>query len=378
MTAVYYALTYLTRTGQILGELPLAADPAWMQMINNPGSWTVQVPIGGTGISRDKFLEWAEQEWKISVAICYGTGSANDLIFQAGPIITWNAVSESPPIAQIGGPGMWGMLNRRGQILAGWNGASIGSGADTSYGPTSYQGVAVGIINNAVARDTLPIDVPAAISGTVTMPYFGYDFATSGQRLTELATTIAGGPDILFAPYFSGSSTIRHQALIGNPSFGNPSTPLYFDYPGNISSILPSRDASKMATTFYAKGNGMEYAAIFGAFTDSFLTAQGWPLLDYMDTSQSSVTSVPQLASIAQSDDALYGRSLETWVARVRMELNPVFGSYSPGVSANYDLTNLPFKRDGLYKQRIVGFQVAQGDPVGEVQHLLQATAGET
>jgi hypothetical protein len=378
----YYALTYLTRTGQVLGELPLAADPQWMQLINDPGSWTCQVPIGGTGISRDKFLEWSEQEWKISVAICYGTGSSTDNIFQAGPLVgsTPYNLTESPPIAQLGGVGMWGMLNRRGQFPSSWSGASVaqGQGADTTYGPTSYQGIAAGIIANVVAQDSLPIDVPAAITGTNTMSYFGFDFATAGQRLTELATTIAGGPDVLFDPYFASDNTIRHQAIIGNPSFGNPSAPLYFDFPGSISDVLPTRDASRMGVNFFVKGNSSEYATTFGSYADPTLNALGWPRLDFMDSAQSSVTSTAQLALIAQADDALYGRAVETWVARIRADANPPISSYNPGTFANYDITGHPMKRDGLYNQRIIGFQVAQDDPVGEVRHLLQPTTGET
>lgn len=379
MSAAYYALAYLTRTGLVLGEVPIAGAPTWTQMINDPGSWSLAVPVTGTGMPQAKFLEFADQEWKISVAICWGTGSTSDIIVQAGPWITTAPSSDTSVVATIGGTGFWGMLNHRLQVASTWPGLSVSGtgGADTTYGPTSYQGVAVGILNNAVALDTLPLDVPAAISGTVTMTYFGYDLTMSGQRLTELATTIATGPDILFKPYFSSSNTIRHQAIIGNPRITPGSTALYFDYPGAISSILPSRDASQMAGNYFVKGNGMEYATLWGSYVDPTLASQGWPRLDFVDNSQSSITDPNILNSIAQADDLLHGRSLETWAVRVRMDVAPTFGSYGPGVMANYNIQGYPFKRDGLYSMLLVGLQAQQGDPIGEVRHLLQATAGE-
>lgn len=384
MVSNYRALAYLTRTGAVLGELPLAFDPPWTQLINDAGSWTIWAEVamkpGDTGLSRDKLLEWIDQEWKISVAIVYGNGSPNDPVCQAGPLIasTLYNLSENPPIVQLGGRGLFGLFAKRYQVASGWNGASVaaGGGADTSY-TSSLQGIAVGILNNMIARDTLPVDVPAAITGSNVRNYFGYDFVSAGQRLQEL-TQVQNGPDILLQPYLTSSgSVVRHQALIGNPTLGNPTVPLYFDYPGTISSIVPTRDATNMASGFYAKGNGMEYATIWGWALDPTLTGQGWPLLEGFDSTHSDVIDSSTIFGWAQGDIALYGRSLETWVARCRMDANPKFGTYTPGVSANYTLRDHPMKRDGQYSQRIIGFQALQGDPVGEVRHLLQSQAGE-
>lgn len=376
----YYALAYLTTNGQVLNELPLAADPAWAQLINDPGTWTIQVPIGGTGIARDTLLEYTEQELKVSVAILWGTGSTADVVCQAGPITasTPFGQTEDPPIMQVGGQGIWAMLNRRNQIASTWPGVSLaaGGGADTSYGPTSTQGIAVAILQNAIARDPLPIDLPSSVGGTSTAAYFGYELVPAGQKLSEL-TQQTGGPDILLQPYLASSgSQIRHQALIGTPTLTS-SVPVYFDYPGNISQILPTRDATKLARTVYVRGNGVEYATLWGRATDSTLTTLGWPLLEYVDGGHSSETTQTAIDGFAQGDLALYGRSVETWIARNRMELSPRFGAYPAGITANYNVIGSPYKRDGVYAHRIIGFQLMAGDPVGEVRHLLQATAGE-
>lgn len=374
----YYALAYLTKTGAVLDELPLAMTPPWLQLINDPGSWTCYVPVGGTGLPKDKYLEYTEQEWKIGVAVCYGSGLPTDVVCQAGPILPSSGYGmvENRPVAQLGGTGFWGLLNARLQVASGWNGTAVTSagGADTTY-TSSLQGIAVGILNNAVARDPLPLDIPAAIAGTNTRTYHGYEFATVGQRLAEL-TQVQNGPDIVFQPYLAANgSQIRHQALIGNPTLGQPSNALRFDYPGNISSIMPTRDPSKMAKTVYVKGNGVEYNMLWASATDPTLV--DWPLLEYVDTSHSDVTDQATLNGYAQAGISLYGRSVETWTVRNRMDQNPTFGSYTPGIYAYYNIHDHPFRRDGEYFHRILGFQVQQSDPIGEVRHILQSTAGE-
>ena len=63
-------------------------------------------------------------------------------------------------------------------------------------------------------------EMPAPIAGGNTRTYYGYEFATAGQRLSEI-TQVQNGPDVLFVPYFSAPNVIRHKMLIGNPTLKN-------------------------------------------------------------------------------------------------------------------------------------------------------------
>src|SRR6267154_1661561 len=223
----YYALLYRTVTGEVINDFPLAKVPNWLQQVNADGSWSVQTQIGATGgFSREELWDYTDA-WRYSVAVCYGTGARpGDYICQAGPLLADQLMSEQPPLIQLGGTGLWGLLRMVMQILAGWvPGSGFGAGADILYTTLSLPNSAVNSLTNALGgagRSPAPIDIPAAtFSGDpaatpTTIQYFGYDLASAGQRLQEL-TQMQYGPDILLKPYFSDFNHIRHKALIGNP-----------------------------------------------------------------------------------------------------------------------------------------------------------------
>lgn len=374
----WYALVYQTTTGQVYDELPLIGDPAWSQKINDPGSWTALTPIGGSGgLDRDT-LRSLVSAGRWGVACCYGTGSQSDYIAQAGPIWSAELQSESPPVLQIGGTGLWGMWSARIQVPGSWT-ASKGFADSTSvatYGPTSLQGIAVAILTDAVTRGSLPVDLPAAIAGTQSRTYYGYNLATVGQTLQEL-TQVDQGPDILLAPYFSDPNHVRWSAQIGNPTLSQPGTPLYFDYGANLTSVLPSCDGSHMSTTSYVKASGVSASVLWAQSTDSTLIAAGWPLMEWVDTGHSDLVDQAAIQAQATANQALYGRPVETWKAVARTDVAPLLGIYGPGVSAYYGFSgdpDHPWISPGQYLQRIVG--LSNGQAQGEVAHLLQATQG--
>lgn len=382
MTNRWYCMVFQMTTGAVVNELPLFKDPTWTQQINQQGSYTVQTPIGlvqgpnGPVSGLDKMtLRGLLEPGRFGLAICYGDGSPSDYIAQAGPLWKPPLVTENPPVVEVQGTGLWGMLSARVQVPSGWV-TSAGLGDPTSvaaYGPTSLQGVAVAIINNAVARGSLPVDVPAAIAGTLTRTYFGYDLAYAGQRLQEL-TQEDVGPDILFQPYFSTPTLIRWQALIGNPRIAQSGLPLAWDYGSNLSSLLPSPDGIKLSTTNYVKGNGVEAAVLWAFARDTTLTANGWPLLEYVDSSHSGEINQGVLQGYANANQKLYGRPVETWAVVVRSDMAPALGTYTPGTNATYNITNHPWEPDGQYSQRIIG--LTNGSQIGEVVHILQAIQG--
>lgn len=389
----YYALIYQTTTGQVVSA-PLTdanqTEPTWLQQINNPGSITWRTVVDGTVLTKDELITYRQGEWRFGIALCYGTGSANDFICQAGPITASVDVSESPPIVQFGAMGFWGMLNACYQVNPTWNGAAVTSasgGSDTTY-TSSLQGIASLLATDAITpcaaigRGTLPLDVPAPIAGANVRNYFGYEFASAGQRLSEL-TQVQNGPDVLFAPYFSAPGVIRHKMVIGNPTIVQPGNPLVFNYPGNVRTVLTSRDASRLTTFQVAVGNGLQDLALWGKAQDATLTAAGWPSLFSADSAHVDVTDQATINAWAQGDLGLNGRPVETWATVVRIDSG--FGTFTPGVQANYGLQDHPFKRDGVYNQRVVGFgsgAISSGGGssvtagVGEYIHILQSTAG--
>lgn len=371
----YYCLVYHTVTGLVQEEIPIADQtiPPWLQQINNPGSYSVTTPIGGKGLSKET-LRGFVSGGRFGLAICYGTRTVNDYIAQAGPIWKPKVVSESPPLLQITGEGLWSLLAARWQIPSTYNGTGLGDpSATVTYTSASLQSVAVALVTNQVARGTFPVDVPSVSGGTLTMSYYGYDFAPTGQRLQEL-TQLDLAPDIVFAPYFSDATHIRWKMLVGNPTLSQPGSPLVWDYGRNLQSVLPDIDSTQLATTDLVKGNGVEAAVLWASASDNTLTNAGWPLLEYIDTSHSNVIDATQLQGYANSNQKLHGRPVETWAPIVRADQPPLLGTYTPGVQATYNMIGHCWQPDGPYTQKIIGIQ--NGQNAGEVVHILHAIQG--
>lgn len=376
MTPDYYALVYFTVTGKIIDQIPIQSIPQWAQVIDADNTWTVKTHIGpddGTSGMTKAHLRGITDGWRHSIAVCWGTGSSTDYVCQAGPITARQQVSEQPPILQLGGVGFWPLLRKIMQLASTWPGVSLGGGggADTTY-TNSLQGIAAAILTNAMARNTLPLDIPAGpFTGTAVQTYHGYDLISAGQRLQEL-TQMQGGPDILLKPRLTGAGFVRHTALIGNPKLTTSGRPLVFDYPSNITSILPTDDFSNLASTTYQKGNGVEYAMLWAKSTDATLPNAGWPPLENVDNSHSDVTDQTVLQRWADGNQGFNGRPVSTWAVTARQDNTDYpFGSYDPGVSGIYNVLGHSWLPDNAYSQRILGLQ--NGTNVGEVVHLLQS-----
>lgn len=367
MVDAWYAKLFQVTTGQMLGDLPLYQTPGGLIQINQQGNWTVSTPIGGGGGLQRDTLRSLTKGFRFGVAICYGSGSAADYIFQAGPILAAQLLQESPPILQLGGSDAWALLNATYLI-------DPASQSIITY-TSSMSGIAASIINAAVARNPLPIDTATGAAGTVVRTYNWYDFPFSGAVLQAL-TQQAGGPDVYFRPYFATASTLRIQPVIGNPYITQSGQPLLFDQGSNLVEIRPSIDSSQLAGVVYAKGNGVEAGTLSASATDPTLQAAGWPLLEATDSSQTNLTDLVALAAVAQGNLALNQRPVETWVSWVRTDQRHPLGTYGPGLFAGYNMNTHPLIPPGRYTQRILGLSRNQGDDPGMVQHVLHATQG--
>lgn len=373
----YYALLYNTVTGEIVTDFPLSANPLWAQQINADGTWTVQTQIGRDGgFSKEELWDYTD-EWRYSVAVCYGTGARpGDYICQAGPLISDKLMSEQPPVIQLGGSGLWALLRMTMNILSGWSPANgFGVGADTTY-TNSLQGIAAGILTNAAARNPMPIDIPAGpFTGTTIINYFGYDLASAGQRLQEI-TQLQNGPDILLRPYFSDNRHVRHAVMLGNPRLAVTGNPPVFEYPGDLVKVLPTRNGSNLRTLTLEKGNGVEYATPLAFTQDNTLVNAGWPNLEIGNISHSDAPTQIILQSWSDSEQALMGRIQSTWEVTLMASgsnSDSPLGTFDPGGIGQYNIRKHCRLRDGIYFQRILGFQ--NSTRVDQYVHILQDTS---
>lgn len=357
-------------TGMIVAEIPMNSEPQYSRVLNGPGSVQITVPIGGTGSSGTQLRSFVGG-FKFGLALSWGTAPTG-FIIQAGPIMT-HQFDDTTSTLTIATGGLWSYLNNLLQVNSAWTGSLpiTDVTADTAYSG-SYHDIVIAVLANAKALQSLPLTLPSNDGlGGQTAGYYGYDLATVGQRLTQLVQ-LDLAPEIDFYPAFSDASHIGWTALIGTPLV--PSTNAVFDYGNGLTSIKTDSSAANLCNYTWVKGNGTERGLIYGEAVLTSSLSQGWPRLDFVDTSNTSETISGNLSNLALADLALYYAPVEVWTATVRTDLYPVFGSYTPGSLISLNVQNHPWIPNGQYLQRLIS--ISQGQNAAEVQLTMQATQG--
>lgn len=378
----YTAVVYQTTTGRVLYDIDLAADPSWSVALNgwNDG-WQVATPLTDRATAT-KVREWAER-WYCSVAILW-----DDVVCQAGPI-TQNpefGFIDEMPVVIVTGKGFWENLNQRVLHERNWNPALVpitDPTADLSI-TNSLGNIAITIVFHGTTMvyrpgSGLPLDMAALdpAGGTNVRNYRGYETASVGQRLQEL-TQVENGPDIYFRPSLttvSGVRYIRHLMMAGFPYLVQGGAPPLFDLGSSMADLGIVADSSPLITTSFVKGTGNEAGQLYGYATSADLTTKGWPLLDQVDSSHSSASDPTTLSSWARANVAQYSRKVEQWKPRIRLDSEPMFGTYVPGHFGSYVVNDHPWIPDGTYTSRILGVSSAgtSEDEVPMVEHQIEA-----
>lgn len=383
----YMVLAYDTTSGRVIREMPLTAEPTWDARLNDVGGGGFACPLGVSD-DWDSWIREIAHPYRYSIAVGLSGTPADSPLMQAGPLIG-HVPDEEPaagaqPQISFQFKGFWQNLNRRLLHTRDWNPAVApitDPSADLNIVGNSLANIAAVLIDFSTtmtyrAGSGLPVDVvPAFPTDSNERHYHGYDLISVGQRLQEL-TQVDGGPDVYFQPYLTNSGgyrVVRHRPLIGNPYLVQPGVSLRFDYRSNLISIAVNGAGEDTSTTAWVKGTGNENAQQYGYAVDSTRIAQGWPLLDYVDSGHTSSLIQGTLDAWAQADVNLLSNLPEQWKATVRTESDPRLGTYAPGHFVSYNVLDHHWIPDGLYTWRLLGLAKTGTTDSGTVEHSVQA-----
>jgi hypothetical protein len=233
---------------------------------------------------------------------------------------------------------------------------------DTVIGPGTTKPHAMAVLLNQAMTGTgnaLPINVtdPGG-AGTDNRTYYGYDLRKYWDAITALSAEI-DGPELRLDPQITARSDgnyLTWTAQIGNPHIGRDMVPWTWD--ADVSATVSiDTDASNQALSWWSGGSGDSRDKLVSHQTDTSLLAIGYPLLEEVDTSNSSQTAQPLLDAATQADLAANKTPLVTYQVNVKADVDPMVGTYHVGEDYLLDVRDDPVIPDGTYPRRIVGLQ---------------------
>ena len=349
-------------TGRRIQTLPVKSG-SWSDVLNDSGSISCTVTLRDPDVARLGLRESAKPGKAFLAAI------DGDIVLQAGPIVShsWS----SPSDLTLTGAGMWSYFDRVMVIPD----LPVGvlptdPTANTSF-TSSLQGAARGLVAQHLGRvdGDVPVIVPAAVAGSMVRDYSGADLTPLGQRLREL-TQVEGGPDIRFQPRL----TVDRLGIEWVMLIGTPSQPLLFSavepvftvgVPGSpVSGFSVKADGSRVAGRVYASGGRSSDEALIAIGSNGDLSAQGFPLLERVDSSRATITLLSTLQGFADELAMRADSTVETWQFTHRTEERPFLAGYSVGDFAKVRIVEDLYTPPGEYRLRILS---RSGDAEGRV-----------
>lgn len=332
------------RTGRRIQTVPALAGP-WSDVLNDAGEVSCTVSLRDPVVHRLGLKESAKPGKAFLAAL------VDDLVVQAGPIWTHSYDADSGRLT-MSAAGMWSYFDHR-RILPVLAGRSpTDPTTDTRYAPASIdpagpwptdtrkslQGIARALVEQAQAwtGGNVPVILPAEIPGTNERVYRGVDLSQVGQALRDL-TAVDGGPDVRFEPRLTSDRLgVEWVMRIGTPTqpllfsplestftVGSPKSP--------VSGFKTSVSARGVASHVYASAGRGANKAIVGLGVNQPLLDAGYPVLELVDSSRSTVTEQTTIDAFAQELRLRSAAPTETWEFAHQTSEQPFLSGYSVG-----------------------------------------------
>ena len=368
------------RTGRIGFELPFSTL-SWDTPLNAVGTLTADLVAEDVwdGLAdqdernpRQVFRDFLTGPWRWSFVLAFG-----DLAVWAGPYIAPKMDAAHPSIVSVGGSELLAIYGRRVLVKPGAPQPNHVA-ADTAFTNANLAEIALALFEQGTAGPgyELPINFPTvATGGAIIRTYWGYDLATYQDRILDL-TKEENGPDVRLDPrIYTGDDAnyVVWDLRIGQPHLGQTLAPWAWEHGAAGVQLGYDLDAKDVASTVYVGGSGQDRLKQIGSASDPKLINQGFPALDLLDGSHSSIGDVAQLNAWAAGDLTQHGIPQESWSVKVPAGGDPRIGQFRVGDDMLVGVPAHPLIPEGDYRRRITkiagdasSFVTLTGDaPVG-------------
>ncbi len=357
----------------------------WSESLNSSGDISCTVSLKDPAVQRLKLGQSA------SVGKAFLAAISGSTVLNAGPI-WFHDFDDDANTLKLTAAGMWSYFDHRVllPVLAGRN--PTDSTTDTRYSapvtdPTAagypwvsdtrktLQGIARSLVAQAQTETNgnVPVILPTEIvAATNERWYKGSDLGFVGNRLSEL-TQVDGGPDIMFTPRITSDMLgVEWVMRIGTPTeprLFSPQTQTFYVgvKKSSVTKLKVTADGTGLASTTFASGGRTSDVALISVSTDPTLTSNGYPVMQSVDSTHSSVSDIATLQSYSD-EAATQGKTpVSVWSFTHDLSQQPLLEGFNAGDFATVSVRNSAYLTDGRYPMRIM---TRSGDEQGRKTDL--------
>ena len=356
-------------TGRKILDVPYLSA-SWSSELNGPGSVSATVDL------RDPDVVSLGMRNAATLGKTFLAIESEGRILEAGPIWSSNYDRTDKKLT-ITGAGLWSYFDHR-TLLPNIGDLPVvdpATGESAEHANSTWKNLHLGTIGKRMVEQSmtwpnsaLPIVFETDKPGEHERTYKGAELPVIGQMLQNL-TEVENGPDIAFLPERTPDGLgVQWRYVSGDPRISS-NRPHIIDgsVPGAaIDELTVSESASEMgALGWCSAGRSGDEAIIERAFNMASLAA-GFPLMEWVDSSRSSVSVAATALGYAVELARTGSKPMSAWSVSVHTsgDGEPRYTDYSVGDFVQFKIAGDPFIPDGKYERRIVNMSGSAGDPV--------------
>lgn len=218
---------------------------------------------------------------------------------------------------------------------------------------------------------TLPIQLQPVRHGTRRREYAGVELKTVDEALEQLSDVI-GGPDFDFRPRWDGADQIVWDMVSGTeeqPRLAS-STEHVWEVSADwspLSDVSVETDPTLMGSASWATAGRGDDSVIVGYAWDPYLIDNGFPLMDLVDTSHTSVTDQDTIQGYADGNLARARELPQFWDFQAQAGESPRLPEYRVGDYCVLNVDSGGYLQAGRVRRRILTRSGAAGDPMVKI-----------
>ena len=356
-------------TGRRILDVPfVSAD--WSVELNAPGAVKCTVDL------RDPDVQSLDMRNAATPGKSFLAAVVDGVVVEAGPI--WaRSYDRATGELTLNARGLWSYFDHRTLLpdLGVQPVVDPVTGESAAYANSAWSGLSLGTIGKRIVEQSmtwpggdLPIVFEADKAGANERNYVGAELPVIGQMLQNL-TEVDDGPDIEFRPRWSTDRLgVEWLYRSGDPRIASSSVMLLdTTVPSSpVKDLTVDDSAARMGSLGWCSGGRSADVSLVERSLDPLLLDAGFPLMERVDSSRSSVKEQATLLAYAVELARTGRKSLAQWSVAVHTggDGEPLVTDFSVGDFVDIKLGGDLFIPDDVYRRRIVNISGQADDPI--------------